>query len=426
MGRKKKPEGRGGDGLFFDEKSGTWGFRIKRNEKDVRRKGYKTKTEAKRARGLFLADIETKADEKEATPSPSYTLDTIFSHYLEHGAHDKRDATIIRQKSLYNIHLGPAFGSRAIDSITAGELSNFLAMMYMRGDGYHRYKKEKEAGDAGYSWAYVQGFFRFIFMLWTYARKCGFLDKEIYEDVILDPATSYQMPKAQEGDDEEGEIATHTQEEIEKMRQRLKNTDCILAFECGYYLGLRISECYGLFFSDFDFEKSTVTIQRQLIKMSDGQWSLVPVKTTTAKRTIYVPAPLLEMVKQEKEKQEKNKAKYGSGWAGFETVRVRIEKGQDDALQGGDFINRSRRGDLFTSDSMRGWHRKIKAELGIDFRYHNLRHTHASLCAAHNMPVMELLKRMGHKKISTTQRYYLGKNDIAEEIALQKLHDIFE
>jgi integrase len=424
MGRKKKPEGRGGDGLFFDDKSGTWGFRVKREDKDTRKKGFKTKTEAKKARSLFLADLENK--QEEAPSSPVYTVDAVFTHYLENGAHDKRDATLTRQKSLYKIHFGPAFGARVIDSITAGELSNYLAMLYIRGDGYHRYEKEEENGPAGYSWAYVDGFFKFIFMLWTYARKCGFIDKAIYEDVIVDPATSYSMPKKQDGDEDEGEIITHTQEEIEKMRQRLKTTDCGLAFECGYYLGLRVSECYGLMFSDFDFEKSTVTIQRQLLKMSDSQWSLVPVKTTTAKRTIYVPAPLLELVKAEKEKQAQNKAKYKSGWAGFETVRVRMEKGQDDPLTAGDFINRSSHGDLFTSDTMKGWHRKFKNELGIAFRYHNLRHTHASLCAAHNMPVMELLKRMGHKKISTTQRYYLGKNDIAEEIALQKLHDIFE
>ena len=99
-------------------------------------------------------------------------------------------------------------------------------------------------------------------------------------------------------------------------------------------------------------------------------------------------------------------------------------KGQDESLVGGSFINRGQDGSLFTSDSMKSWATKFNTELGIQFKYHNLRHTHASTLAALNCPIPLLMKRLGHKKITTTQKYYFGQNEIAEEKLISTLNTL--
>ena len=55
MTKKEKKSESAYDGLLYDSQSKTWGFRVIRDGKDVRKKGYATKTEAKEARIAFLA-----------------------------------------------------------------------------------------------------------------------------------------------------------------------------------------------------------------------------------------------------------------------------------------------------------------------------------------------------------------------------------
>ena len=47
-----------------------------------------------------------------------------------------------------------------------------------------------------------------------------------------------------------------------------------------------------------------------------------------------------------------------------------------------------------------------KKDCNISFKYHNLRHTHASWLAEHGVPAIVTKKRLGHSKEETTLRYY--------------------
>ena len=99
----------------------------------------------------------------------------------------------------------------------------------------------------------------------------------------------------------------------------------------------------------------------------------------------------------------------------YALVKYSMRKNQNDDLVGGNFINWQRNGQLLTTDSMKSLGEKILKELDIHFKYHNLRHTHESILATCNTPIPKLKHRMGHKKISTTLKYYFGPNEIAEE-----------
>ena len=77
----------------------------------------------------------------------------------------------------------------------------------------------------------------------------------------------------------------------------------------------------------------------------------------------------------------------------------------------GDFINRKSNGEILTVNSMKYWSKKIKTELGIEFKFHKLRHTYASNCAANNMNLQMLMEMMGHKKLETTKKYYISTNN---------------
>lgn len=53
---------------------------------------------------------------------------------------------------------------------------------------------------------------------------------------------------------------------------------------------------------------------------------------------------------------------------------------------------------------------KIKAQYGISFKYHYLRHTYGTKLALLNTPMYILCNQMGHSSGNVTQKYYLGNS----------------
>lgn len=58
-----------------------------------------------------------------------------------------------------------------------------------------------------------------------------------------------------------------TQEEIEKILDRFKDVPYIYySFLTAYYTGMRVSEVYGLTWDNIDFDKKTITVNKNIIK----------------------------------------------------------------------------------------------------------------------------------------------------------------
>lgn len=411
-------KGGSGDGLFFDKTSQTWGFRAVRNGKDTRKKGFTTKTEAKEARIAFVAEQQSGINQ-QTNPNEentTITIKEIFEHYLEHSAYEKRVGTITKQNSIWKNHIGPKFGNRAIVSISSGELKNYLIELYYKGSDFNRHAN-------GYAFSYVEGFLKFFYLIWGYAQSMRWISRDTYFFMCEDKNTKLEMPdKTQEEIDEEN-IETYTQAEIDAMHQRIENSNLHTSFLCGYLLGLRISENFGLMWSDINWDAHTIHIQRQM-SVKNSIRILGPVKTEKSNRIIDIPDTLYEHLLAKRNFEQEQRKKFGSSYRATEVVKVRILKDQDDDLVGGDFINRKDNGELLTTNSMKSWALKFKNELGIEFKYHNLRHTHASFLAAMNCPLAKLKERMGHTKIETTNRYYFGKNEIADERMIQAINQL--
>lgn len=416
---QKKNKGGAGDGIFFDKSSQTWGYRAVRDGKDTRKKGFETRTAAKEARILFLAEHQTKANQptNPYEENTTITLNEIFNHYLEHAASEKRDGTLIKQRSLWKNHIGPEFGNRPIVSISSGELKNYLINLYNRGSEYNNYSN-------GYSYMYVEGFLKMFYLIWGYAQRMRWVNRDTYYFMFGDKNTKLKMPEKIKVDKDDEVIETYTQAEIEAMEKRIEHSNLHTAFLLGYFLGVRISECFGIMWSDINWEKHTIHIQRQMLTQNSIR-ALVPPKTEHADREIDIPDKLYQHLLEKKKFEQVQRERYGSSYRATEVVKIQFYKDQNDDLVGGDFINRKENGELLTNHSMKTWALKFRDELGIQFKYHNLRHTHASFLAAMNCPLVKLMKRMGHSKIETTNKYYFGENEIADKKmleALNKLH----
>ena len=89
-----------------------------------------------------------------------------------------------------------------------------------------------------------------------------------------------------------------------------------------------------------------------------------------------------------------------------------------------ELVNSLPNGKIQTVNSMKYHSRMIKELLGIDFKYHHLRHTYGTRLAELNTPTHILCNQMGHASGKVTERYYLAVSKTGIEILSDNLNDI--
>ena len=382
----------------------TWQYRIKitlpngdkfdtTGRRDAEGKPFTTAESAYKAKleheTRIRSGIEKRPEKKSKT-----TLKAIYEHYISSAeAKSKAPATIAKQESMWNNHILEKFGDKELKEITLADLQNYLHELYTEKD---------------YEYSYVKGFLRFFYLLWGYAYRLDKVDYERYIKMFVDKKTRLTMPKMTQADFEESEgpIETYNDYQIYQMEELFQSEDgnLLTAFYLGLYCGLRISEVFAVRWRCIDWANGTITINRQM-HYEGGVLKLCAVKTLTSVRNVYMPKVLQNYLYDLYNKQQEEKAKLGRAYRNTERV---FDTVRNEEINEGDFVNRKSNGELLTVNSMKYWSNKIKNDLCIDFKFHKLRHTFASNCAANNMNLQMLMELMGHKKIQTTQRYYLS------------------
>lgn len=92
-----------------------------------------------------------------------------------------------------------------------------------------------------------------------------------------------------------------------------------LIFEFALLTGMRPEEYLALQWSDVNVERCTAQVRRALVRHKKS-WSFEEPKTARSRRTIYLPAPLLEKLMAHKRKQAEARLKLGALWQAFDLV----------------------------------------------------------------------------------------------------------
>lgn len=382
------------------KRGSTYSFRINVRDpqtgiwKNIERGGFPTITQAKQARAVLLAEYE-KFPTKALTQEKKITLGAIYDEFINRYAiHDREKSTIKKWNSIWNNHL-IKWEKCYISRITANELSEYLFSLAET-----------------HSHSYIMSIYKTMKVLWYFAFEKNY----IKENVIVDL-------KAPKPGSDEGQIKIYTQKQLDEFEKRFASTQSLTGFKIGRATGVRCGECYGLLWSDIDWEKHTMKIERQMV-WEDNIWTLRRPKTPSAIRVIDLQDDIYNYLKEVREKQLQQKAKLG---AAYRVNRVAIDYGRgkpkeirDDL----DLINVKDNGELLTPSSEKFLGRISRKELSVPFKYHNLRHTHASWLAEHGVPAIVTKKRLGHAKEETTLRYYTHITQGMRDDLLEKLNSI--
>lgn len=388
---------------IYQLKNGNWAYRICATinsqkidtscRKDVNGNPFKTKTEAKKAREQRLVDLRNGV----ITDKPrDIKLSDVWKAYIDDYSPNKATATVTKYKSLWDNHVNAKFGSKMISNITVADMYAFLIDLYE---------------EQGYSYKYVESFLKLFYQLFGIAHNMERIEPDRYMRMFVTKNTKLKMPAiSQEDEIKYLNVQIFTQEEIQKLDNIFKRGNLYTAFMLGYYLGVRISECFALCWSDIDWKKRKITINKQM-NYEKKMFCLGPVKTYASVRIIDIPDILYKHLQKEYDYYLKNNDVLS--YRNNEIVMNKVEKNNTYPIQGGDFINRKENGELLTINSIKHWNKVVEEETKIDFEFHSLRRTHISMLVSMNVPPKETMYRVGHKKYETTLKYYTAPTDIS-------------
>jgi integrase len=258
-------------------------------------------------------------------------------------------------------------------------------------------------------------------LLFGYAYNNFWIDETQYNRMFVVRNSRLDMPQITQEDKEDyDDVKVYTPKEIKLLDSVFSRGNCYTAFLLGYYCGLRISEFFGLMIDDINVIDKTIVVNKQML-YQDGNFCLCPVKMLQSVRVIDVPDILNVHLKEKIFYYLANHSK--DSYRDYDIVIDKTKKPHSKIVSGA-FINRKENCELLTTNSIKYWSKVIKEELGIDFLFHSLRKTHATMMANANTPVQELMTRLGHKKYETTMAYYIDNNSLARDILKKNINGL--
>ena len=270
-------------------------------------------------------------------------------------------------------HLIPYFKklNLNIQDITAGHILDYVK--YISNDGGR--KDNKIGGQSNTSVRKIISILRNVF---DYAI--------LYGDIKINPALQVPMPKRGNKKDERQVFLTA--EDAQKMLDAFKDEEIGPIVFVTLYYGLRKSEALGLRWQAVDFEKDTLTINHTVV----GGSRIVrkdSTKSYNSKRTYQLLPDIKTLLLKLKAQQEDYKLRLGSNY------------------HDNDYIFKHPNGVLYRPDSLTRSFKRALARYGFpQMRYHDLRHSTASILVDKGLDINDIKEWLGHADISTTANIY--------------------
>lgn len=397
----------------FQLPNGMWGFRyafmLDGKQKDIRRNKdengnpFKTERAAAKAREATIIQVQAELLQPPKPTKKRMTLEEVYAEYCETGRHGKAYGTTRKQDSLWKNHLSKRFGKRYLDDISVAEIVDYLSFLYYQ---------------EGRAYSYVESFLKMFYLILGQAYSRNYLDVDTYNTLCVNKNTKIHMPKRKI--DEDDEIVAFSIEETNDLDEYFKGTNAETAYLLGRYCGLRINECYGLMWSNIDFDNDCIHIEQQM-QYQAGLITLSPLKTRNAKRTLYMNSRLKKHLLAVKAEIDAANINIPNVRKQNQTIITDTNGKPISSLL---LVNSLPNGKIQTVNSMKYHSKKIKQTLGIDFKYHYLRHTYGTRLAEQNIPTHLLCNQMGHGSGRVTEKYYIAVSEKGTEIIKDKIEGI--
>lgn len=335
-------------------------------QKQFKRKGFKTKKEARIAYEKARRDFELGLSEQV---SKRFTYGQVYHEWLENVYKDSvKEATLQKVMTDFKIHILPVFGHIYVDKITAPMLQKQL-------NAWHKkYKKYKY-------------YYNLAVRILQYAMIQGYIKENPKSKVST-------KKKKLSYDAEHGGIKFYTKDQLRSFLKYLESNNdtrwhCF--FRLLAFTGIRKGEALALTWNDINFIDATVSINKTLTLGIDYKLIVNSPKSEAGNRTISIDKGTIDALKVWKKEQAKVMLQYG-----FNTLK------KDQLLFSKYSTN--------TPLNLSAPYNRMKTITGLCnlpmIPVHGFRHTHCSLLFDAGVSIKDVKNRLGHSDIKTTMNIY--------------------
>jgi integrase len=344
----------------------------KRNQQWVSVKG--NKKDAEKRLSEMLHQIDTGSFMR---PGKTTVADSL-ERWVEDRRPNLSPRAYERYREVIGKHLIPNLGSTTLTQLKPEHLQRLYTAM-------------QNSGLSAWTVKYVHGL---IHVALKTALEWGL--------IVRNPADAVKPPKIHRN-----EMQTWDDPEISLFLEAAKGNPHHALFYTALFTGMRRSELLGLKWSDVDLVQMQISVCRGLHRLKDRSYVFTEPKSAKSRRTIALPPSVALLLKGHQEKQKLDRAMLGMAWS-------------NDDLVFGTLEGKPRFPDTIT----KAWQR-VAAEAGVKvIRFHDARHTHASIMLKQGIHPKIVQERLGHASIEMTLDIYSHVTPGLQKAAAARFDDL--
>ena len=332
---------------------------------------------AKKKATAMIPEMIEKYSYLEKSEHPAKMVDYL-KMWKEQQVGEVAETTYDGYHTYVDRHLIPYFKdlNLNIQDITAGHIMDYVNFLSKDGG-----RKDNKAG--GQSITSIRKIISILRKVFDYAV--------MYGDIKINPALQVPLPKREKNSNNTNKNKRQvfmTAEDAQKMLDAFRDEEIGPIVYVTLYYGLRKSEALGLRWQAVDFEKDTISINHTVV----GGSHIVEkdsTKTYCSERTYQLIPDIKVLLLKLREQQQEYKQRLGSGY------------------HNNDYIFKNPNGVPYRPDSLtRSFKRALERHGLPQMRYHDLRHSTASILVDKGWDINDIKEWLGHADISTTANIY--------------------
>ncbi|MFE7566112.1 tyrosine-type recombinase/integrase [Streptomyces sp. NPDC057539] len=377
-----------GDGTVYQRKDSRWeaaGYVLAPGNTRRRVRVYGT------TRKEALAKLTEKiAASNRGLPVPSAqgSVAAYLTYWLENVAvHHLRENTHTRYTACVNRYLIPCLGKKKLTKLTAKDIRTWLNQLRTTcqccAHGIDARRDKPRCCATGQCCHKLLSplTLTYIHSVLKSALEHAVREEEIPRNVARNVRTGTPRPRRFE---------PLTADEARQFLTAARRHRLHALIELALHTGLRKGELLGLRWEDLDLEQGTAAVRRTLQRTSTGGLTTLPTKTRASERRIALPARCLQSLKHHLEQQrERKREATGTTW-------------QDD----GHVFTTPQGGPIDPTNLSRAFNTLLRKAGLRRIRFHDLRHSTATLLLEQGVELVVIKELLGHAHIGVTATVY--------------------
>ena len=370
-----------GDGSIRKRKDGRWEGRYVVGHDPVTGKMISRnvlgKTQAEVKEKLRTAIENSKR--LDYTQTGKYTVGQWMDEWFEAYAKVKvRPSSHQTYKGYIENHIKPNIGDIPIEKLTSLQLQKFYRLLLTEGR-VPRIESEKQP--MGLSAKTVRNINQVI---------SSAMDMAVRHKLILsNPTEGCELPKV-----EHREMKTLPAEQLGAFLREAKESGVYELYYMDLATGLRRGELLGLKWEDIDLQNGIIHVRRQVARV-DGEVKEMPLKTKNSYRNISISQDAVAMLTE------------------MEAHRV------------SDYVFPSSNGGPISPDSVNNMLHRVLKRAGLpSIRFHDLRHTFATLALQNGVDIKTVSGMLGHFSAGFTLDTYAHVTNSAQKEAAKTMGNV--